>query len=143
MFGVEGNGLEVKTKRFFLCVAKVTERKNAEVIGFQCIARRPEDIFLNNRTKLSEELSDLLKSLNKSYLFLTLTEGWCGDAAQIVPVLNKMAEATPQLKLRLLFRDEHPDLMNQFLTNGSRAIPKIIILHPETLDIISRLGPPP
>ena len=48
MFGAEGNGLEVKMKRFFFCIAIVTERKKADIVGFQCIAYRPEDIFLNN-----------------------------------------------------------------------------------------------
>ena len=45
MFGAESNGLRVKAKRFFSCIAKATEEKNAEVFGFQCITRRPEDIF--------------------------------------------------------------------------------------------------
>ena len=66
MFRTESNGLEVRTKRFFLCVAKVTDRKNAEVIGFQYIARRSEDIFSNNFNIRDKDF--FLSLLNKTWL---------------------------------------------------------------------------
>jgi len=73
MFSVEGKSLEIKTKRFFLCVAKATDRKKAEVFDFQCVVRRPEDLFLNNFNKSIYFLNDsytLNKSLPCKYLFL-------------------------------------------------------------------------
>lgn len=75
---------------------------------------------------------------------LVLTESWCGDAAQIVPVLHRIAEASNgRLSLRLLLRDEHPAVMDAFLTNGGRAIPKLILLDPETLRVLGTWGPRP
>jgi hypothetical protein len=54
-----------------------------------------------------------------------ITEGWCGDSAQNLPVLNKMAEASEgKINLRIILRDENPEIMNQYLTNGiSKSIP--------------------
>ena len=59
-------------------------------------------------------------------IFLTLTESWCGDAAHITPVLYAIALQNG-FTLKFLYRDEHPDLMDQYLTNGSRSIPKVVI----------------
>lgn len=83
-----------------------------------------------------------LQSIEEKHTWLVISEGWCGDAAQIVPVLQKMADVTPKLDLRIVFRDENPDLMNAFLTNGARSIPKLIILD-EDKNVIADWGPRP
>jgi hypothetical protein len=59
---------------------------------------------------------------------LVLAEDWCGDASNTVPVLARLADLAPGLELRILRRDEHPDLMSRYLTNGSRSIPIVIAL---------------
>lgn len=83
---------------------------------------------LDRTIDISEEVRERLATLTCNIHWLVLTEAWCGDAAQNVPVLAKMAEASPNIHLRLLLRDEHLDIMDRFLTNGGRAIPKLIIL---------------
>ena len=82
---------------------------------------------LDKTIKISEETQDSINNLKNNFTFLVIAEGWCGDAAQVVPVLNKIAEATSKISLKLVFRDENNDLMNQFLTNGGKSIPKIIV----------------
>jgi Thioredoxin len=68
-------------------------------------------------------------ALPKPQTWLVLTELWCGDAAQNLPYLDALAQASGgQIHLRLLWRDENPELMDQFLTRGSRGIPKLIAL---------------
>jgi hypothetical protein len=62
---------------------------------------------------------------------LVIAEDWCGDAANTIPVLAKLAEQAPGLELRVLRRDEHPAVMDQYLTNGSRSIPIVIALDAE------------
>ena len=76
---------------------------------------------LDKTIKITEENSAKLKTLNKSYLWIVLTESWCGDAAQILPFLNKMVlEANQKIELKLVLRDENEDLMNYFFpANGS------------------------
>lgn len=59
---------------------------------------------------------------------LALVEDWCGDASNTIPVLAKWADQVSAVELRLLRRDEHPALMDRYLTNGSRSIPIVIAL---------------
>ena len=99
---------------------------------------------LDKTIKISEENAAVLKNLSKSYLWLVLTESWCGDAAQILPVLNKMAlESNKKIELKLALRDENEDLMNHFLTNKGKAIPKLIILDKTTGNVVGNWGPRP
>ena len=98
---------------------------------------------LDKTTKLNPELVEALEGIPQKQYWLVLTEGWCGDAAQIVPILAKMAEAAPDVELRLLLRDEHLDLMDQYLTNGGRSIPKLIVVDAETYEEKGSWGPRP
>src|SRR5690606_10978713 len=72
--------------------------------------------------------------------WLVLLESWCGDAAQAIPVLNKIAQEVPAIDLKILLRDENPELMNLFLTDGSRSIPKLIVLD-EAYGVVGSWGP--
>lgn len=89
------------------------------------------------------EISEKLNALPKNYIWLTLTEGWCGDAAQIIPILHKMDEASSKIDLRLVLRDDNDDLMQLFLTNGSKSVPKVIILDKDTKEVVATWGPRP
>lgn len=84
------------------------------------------------RMERNERVVELLPELREALRaapamdWLVLTEAWCGDASQNVPVMMRMAEAAPHIRLRLVLRDEHPALMDRYLTNGTRSIPKLI-----------------
>jgi len=98
---------------------------------------------LDKTIKISQEIQQKLQNLKKDYIWLLISEGWCGDAAQIVPVIHKMAEVSEHIDLRIVFRDENEDLMNLFLTNGTKSIPKLIILDKNTLEVLGDFGPRP
>lgn len=99
---------------------------------------------LDKTTVVDEDTAGILKNYPRKITWLVLTEGWCGDAAQILPVLNKMAALSPNIELRLILRDEHPEVMDQYLTNGkSRSIPKLVALDSETLEELGTWGPRP
>jgi len=98
---------------------------------------------LDKTVHIPDDISDKLKNLDKAYTFLVITEGWCGDAAQIVPVINKMSTASDKIDLKLVLRDDNPDLMDAYLTNGARSIPKLIILDAETQEPLANWGPRP
>lgn len=98
---------------------------------------------LDKTTKLSEETLQALKNIKEQQTWLVLTEGWCGDAAQVVPVLNKMAEAQPLIQLRFILRDENLEIMDAFLTNGGRSIPKVIITKGDDNEVKNAWGPRP
>jgi Thioredoxin len=83
-------------------------------------------------------------TVTRPQTWLVLTEAWCGDAAQSVPVMQVLAQLNPLIDLRLLLRDENPGLMDQFLTNGvSRSIPKLIALDTATGSTLFTWGPRP
>lgn len=71
-----------------------------------------------------------------------ITEAWCGDAAQSVPVLARLAEVNPNCTLSIVYRDENLELMDRFLTNGGRAIP-ILIIEDANGNVIHHWGPRP
>ena len=76
------------------------------------------------------------------YRLVVISEDWCGDATNTVPILARWAEATPNIELRILRRDEHPEVMDQYLTNGSRSIPVVIVLT-EGMEELGWWGPRP
>ncbi len=93
-------------------------------------------------TEIANETKAMLEKISTPLTWLVLTETWCGDAAQNIPVLAKMAELNPAISLKLIFRDENPDVMDNFLTNGSKSIPKLICVN-ENLEVLGTWGPRP
>jgi thioredoxin-like negative regulator of GroEL len=105
------------------------------------------DFFTNSDTKIKEyialnqqrmrrvektfELSDKVtlevENLKNKTYWLVLTEHWCGDASQIIPALHKIeAESQGKIEMKLVYRDQNLKLMDQYLTNNGRAVPKLI-----------------
>ncbi len=90
------------------------------------------------------EVQEVIRNINRTQTWLVITEGWCGDSAQILPFINKMAELNPLITLKVILRNEYPEVMDAFLTDGkSRSIPKVIILDTETLEVLGDWGPRP
>jgi hypothetical protein len=73
---------------------------------------------------------------------LALVEDWCIDTSSTIPVLARWTEVVPGLSLRLLRRDEHPAVMDRYLTNGARSIPVVLVMDRECR-VIARWGPYP
>jgi hypothetical protein len=92
---------------------------------------------------LIPEVHSCLNKLNKKIIWLLLAEAWCGDVANVLPGLWKISEAAENIQLKILLRDDNPELMNEYLTNGSRSIPKLICFDAETLNEICTWGPRP
>ncbi|HEX8326871.1 MAG TPA: thioredoxin family protein [Hymenobacter sp.] len=99
---------------------------------------------LDKTVELLPELQKALNELTEGYEWLIITEGWCGDAAQIVPVLEAIAKASQdKIVTRYVLRDENLDLMDRYLTNGGRSIPKLIVLQSATRAEAATWGPRP
>ena len=97
---------------------------------------------LDASIELTAETLEKLSKITKSIILLDITEGWCGDASQVCPVIEKIAEAQPLVTHRVIFRDEHLDIMDAFLTAGGRSIPKIVALDAEG-NVLGSWGPRP
>ena len=93
--------------------------------------------------KIADNLTERISQLKTDMTWLVITESWCGDAAHVIPVLNKLALLNDGIDLRLVYRDEHLELMDQFLTNGNRSIAKVIMIDNQTKSVLATYGPRP
>lgn len=90
---------------------------------------------------VSDNLKHLLSDISSQQKWLLISETWCGDAAQNLPQLAKMADLNKNIELRIVFRDENLDLMDNYLTKGGRSVPKLIVFN-ETEELFT-WGPRP
>jgi len=98
---------------------------------------------LDKTVKITESLVKEIESIDTPQTWIVLTESWCGDAAQNVPVIEKLASLNEHIELRLFLRDENPDIMDNYLTNGGRSIPKLVIFNKENMEELGTWGPRP
>jgi thiol-disulfide isomerase/thioredoxin len=92
--------------------------------------------------KISDADKAILSNFNENISWLVITESWCGDAAHIVPVLNKIAEFI-NINFRVVLRDENMELMDMFLTNGAQSIPKLIMIDNVSGEVLNTYGSRP
>ena len=97
---------------------------------------------LNKTISIPTELRELIAQKAQHWTWLIITEPWCGDAAQCVPALEKLALCSPNIQTKYILRDENPEVMDAYLTNGGRSIPKLICLD-EQLQEVFTWGPRP
>ena len=88
--------------------------------------QRMERIF--KTVVVNEELANAVKAISEKQTWLCITEGWCVDAAQSVALFERLAELNDNITFKLVLRDENIELIDQYLTNGGRAIPMVIAL---------------
>lgn len=91
----------------------------------------------------SDEMMQSIAHLAQPVRWLVLSEYWCGDAAQNVPALAAIAKVSEgKIEMRLVYRDQHLELMDAFLTNGTRSIPKLIQMDVNGM-LLNTWGPRP
>lgn len=93
--------------------------------------------------KIGDKQVNEIGQYDKKVTWLVLTESWCGDAAHIMPVINRVTSLNNLIDFKVVLRDENLELMNSFLTNGNQSIPKMIAIDNETGEVISTYGPRP
>jgi hypothetical protein len=97
----------------------------------------------DQKLELLPELQEFVAAIPSSWVWLIITEWWCGDSSQNLSLFPKLAAHNPQIKFRILLRDENPDIMDMFLTNGSRSIPILVCIDASTWECIGKWGPRP
>lgn len=81
---------------------------------------------LQKKFEVSEENLEKIKGLKNLIYLVVITEGWCGDAAQILPIIEGICAQSDFIEARIVLRDENTDLMQEYLTNGNQSIPIVI-----------------
>ncbi|MFT4735976.1 MAG: hypothetical protein ACJAZM_001556 [Cyclobacteriaceae bacterium] len=103
-------------------------------------ARRSKRI--SKTVTLDEETIKSIANISTPQRWIIITETWCGDAANSIPVFHKMAALNDAIEIKILFRDENIAMMDRFLTNGGRSIPKVIAIDSND-EVIATWGPRP
>lgn len=98
---------------------------------------------LDKTQQLLPEVIEAVKKIKAKQLWIVLTESWCGDAAQNIPVLKKIADENPLIDFRLVLRDDNDELMQKYLTNGGRSIPKMVAISEDMEKELFTWGPRP
>ena len=98
---------------------------------------------LDKTVEINAELKSLITQIQTPQTWLVISEAWCGDAAQNVPLLQKIADLSNKIELKIILRDENIEVMELYLTNGGRSIPKLIALENDTLNELYTWGPRP
>jgi len=83
---------------------------------------------VHTHARVPDDVLARVASLGGGWHLLVLSEDWCGDAVNTVPLIARLADLAPNVEMRLLARDRNLDLMDAHLTNGSRSIPYVIVL---------------
>lgn len=92
--------------------------------------------------RVSEELKSEIESIKEKQLWMVITEAWCGDSAQNLPYIAGAASLNGNIELRIMLRDSNPDIMDLYLTNGTRSIPKLVAFDKEGNELFA-WGPRP
>ena len=82
---------------------------------------------IHKTTILADQTRSTIQRLEHHQTWYVITEAWCGDSAQSLPIIAKIAEANPKkVDLKIILRDENPEWIDKYHTSGSRSIPKLI-----------------
>ena len=94
-------------------------------------------------TKISQRLYNLLSELKEEWVWLVLSEPWCGDASWGVPALYLFASSSDKIDFRIILRDEHLDIMSAYQTNRGNSIPKLVCFRKADMKELGTWGPRP
>ena len=118
---------------------EILSDKNLEFKPYFELNKKRMDRILNTYLVKEAQMKQF-DVLNYSGKLLIITEGWCGDAAQSLPVIYRFFKKF--LEIKIVYRDQNEDLMNQYLTNDSKSIPIVLSLN-EDKEVVAHWGPRP
>jgi hypothetical protein len=116
-----------------------TEKSTDRIEATRLNAARMSRIY--KTVRLNAGLTDAMRSIDKPMIWLLILESWCGDGAQTAPVIARAAALSPLVSLKVILRDDNPDIMDKYLTDGKRSIPKLVFFDTGTLGELSLWGP--
>lgn len=127
-----------------LLEGKTTGEDNSEAMLHYTKMNNQRMNRVEKTTVFTDELTAVIAGITNPHQLLVISEGWCGDAAQILPIIAKIASAAPEkFDLKIVLRDKNLALMDQHLTNGGRAIPVLLVLNAQGDLLLPKWGPRP
>mgnify|MGYP001572785335 FL=1 len=116
---------------------QLIERIEATKINAQRMTR------IEKQVEIKKEISEAVSKITKNWKWIVIAESWCGDAAQNIPIIAKIASLSPNIKLKIVLRDKNLELMDAYLTNCPRSIPKLICFDSASKEEIGTWGSRP
>lgn len=127
-----------------LKIEKSTGNEQSKELTYCTLLNETRMNHIEEAFELSDKAIEILKSLKKEYIWLVIAESWSDDCAELLPVLHSIAAASEaKIDLKIVFRHENEELMQFFLTNKAKAIPKLIVIESATGDALAHWGPRP
>lgn len=117
------------------------DKSSAKKLDYK-ILNLKRSLRISKYYKLNEDLKKIINEIDEPQLWMVITENWCGDSAQNLPYIAAIAEQNPLIQLIVLLRDSNPEIMDQFLTNGTRSIPILVVFN-ESGEELFKWGPRP
>ena len=122
--------------------ANTGPEQNADLAGYTKLNDKRMKRW-DKTIKIPEDDKKQIEAFSQKSTWLVITESWCGDAAHVLPAINKIAELNDNIDMKVVLRDENLELIDAFLTNGGRAIPKVIMIDNATGEVLNTFGPRP
>ena len=91
---------------------------------------------------MDEKLASLIDAVSEPQRWMVLTEDWCVDSAYALPIIFRAVSRNPHINMRILLRDDNLDIMDQYLTDGGRGIPKLVVFDADGQELF-QWGPRP
>ena len=90
-------------------------------INFQRTSRLNKTFIPSDKTK------QLFSQIEAKQRWFVITESWCGDSAQNLPIIYKLASLCEKIDFKIILRNSNLEFMDLYLTDGKRSIPKLIV----------------
>ena len=103
---------------------------NSSYINYTKLNRSRMNRWMKTGT-LTDAAIAAVKRIDSPQHWIVITEAWCGDASHSIPFIQKLAEQNPLIQIDYELRDSEPFRINDYLTNGGKAIPKLVIYDEE------------
>jgi hypothetical protein len=81
------------------------------------------------------EIVNEVSRIEEKQIWMVITENWCGDSAQNLPYIVRIASLNKNIDLKIILRDSNPEIMDMYLTNGARSIPKLVVFDEDGLEL--------
>ena len=132
-----------KEVQYLLHTNRVTGKEQSDAYLHYTLMNEKRMDRWEKTLKIPQEAVHRVSNFEGEVTWLVITEGWCGDGAHALPVMKKLADLNDKISLKMVIRDEHPDLMDAFLTDGARSIPKLLMIDDRTGRVLATWGPRP
>lgn len=99
-------------------------------------------LLVSEQWRMSSSFREAILSLHGPQTWMFLTDDWCIDSAYSLPLVREAAALREDVTIHILLKDDNLDILDRYLTNGSRSIPEFVAFDEEGVPLMI-WGPQP